>query len=84
MCDGCKMLIKDKLTRTLDRYNGTNLKRMYKMTDQEMLQMCKFFRVLVFCEMEMFVKDGMSIIVDRWIGRWFVKSLRKMGFCVCM
>ena len=36
-----------------------------------------------FCEMEMFVKGGMSAIVDRWIGRWFVKSLSENGiFCV--
>ena len=43
MCDGCKMLIKDELTRTLDRYNGTKLKRMYKLMDQDMLEMYKFF-----------------------------------------
>ena len=31
----------------------------------------------------MFVKDGMSIIGDRWIGRWFVKSLSENGvLCV--
>ena len=84
MCDVCKMLTKDELTRKPDRYNDTKLKRMYKLTDQDMLQMYKFVHVLVFCEMEMFVKDGVSIIVDRWIGRWFVKSLRKMGFFVCM
>ena len=35
MCDVCKMLIKDELTRNLDRYNGTKLKRMYKLTDQD-------------------------------------------------
>ena len=31
----------------------------------------------------MFVKDGMSIIGDRWIGRWFAKSLSENGvLCV--
>ena len=29
------MLIRDELTRELDRYNGTKLKRMYKLTDQD-------------------------------------------------
>ena len=38
LCDVCKMLIRDELTRELDRYNGTKLKRMYKLTDQDMLQ----------------------------------------------
>ena len=38
MCDVCKMLIKDGLTQKLDRYNDTKLKRMYKPTDQDMLQ----------------------------------------------
>ena len=41
------MLIKDELTRKLDRYNGTKLKRMYKLTDQDMLQMYKVVHVLV-------------------------------------
>ena len=41
LCDVCKMLIKDELTRKLDRYNGTKLKRIYKLTDQDMLQMYK-------------------------------------------
>ena len=35
VCDVCKMLIKDELTRKLDRYNDTKLKRMYKLTDQD-------------------------------------------------
>ena len=35
VCDVCKMLIRDELTRKLDRYNGTKLKRMYKLTDQD-------------------------------------------------
>ena len=39
MCDGCKMLIKNELTRTLDRYNGTKLKRMYKLTDQDIYKL---------------------------------------------
>ena len=38
VCDVCKMLIKDEMTRKLDRYNGTKLKRMYKLIDQDMLQ----------------------------------------------
>ena len=38
VCDVCKMLIKDELTRKLDRYNGTKLKRMYKLIYQDMLQ----------------------------------------------
>ena len=38
VCDVCKMLIRDELTRKLDRYNDTKLKRMYKLTDQDMLQ----------------------------------------------
>ena len=39
MCDVCKMLIRDELTRKLDRYNGTKLKRMYKLTNQDMYKM---------------------------------------------
>ena len=35
MCDVCKMLIRDELTRKMDRYNDTKLKRMYKLTDQD-------------------------------------------------
>ena len=41
LCNVCKMLIKDELTRKRDRYNGTKLKRMYKLTNQDMLQMYK-------------------------------------------
>ena len=48
LCDVCKMLIKEELTRKIDRYNGTKLKRMYKLMDQDMLQMYKFVHVLVF------------------------------------
>ena len=33
MCARC--LIRDELTRKLDRYNDTKLKRMYKLTDQD-------------------------------------------------
>ena len=36
LCDVCKMLIRDELTRKLDRYNGTKLKRMDKLTNQDM------------------------------------------------
>ena len=49
VCDVCKVLIKDELTRKLDRYNGTKLKRMFNLTDQDMLQMykvCSCFGVL--------------------------------------
>ena len=35
VCDVCKMLIRDELTRKLERYNDTKLKRMYKLTDQD-------------------------------------------------
>ena len=68
------MLIKDELTQKLDRNNGTKLKRMYKWTDQDMLQI---YKVVHFCEMEMFMKGGTSAIIDRRIDRWFAKSLRK-------
>ena len=33
------MLIKDELTQKLDRYNGTKLKRIYKLTDQDMYKL---------------------------------------------
>ena len=39
LCDVCKMLIRDEMTRKRDRYSGTKLKRIYKLTDQDMLQM---------------------------------------------
>ena len=35
------MLIKDKLTRQLDRYNDSKLKRMYKLIGQDMLHLYK-------------------------------------------
>ena len=41
MCDVCKMLIRNELTRELDRYNGTKLKRIYKLTNQDMYKMAK-------------------------------------------
>ena len=41
LCDVCKMLIRDELTRKMNRYSGTKLKRIYKLTDQDMLQMYK-------------------------------------------
>ena len=47
LCDVCKMLIKEELTRKLDKYSGTKLKRMSKLTDQDMLQMYKVVHVLV-------------------------------------
>ena len=47
LCDVCKMLIKGELTRKLDRYNDAKLKRMYKLTDRDMLQMYKVVHVLV-------------------------------------
>ena len=33
VCDVCKMLIRDELTRKRNRYNGTKLKRIYKLTE---------------------------------------------------
>ena len=39
VCDVCKMLIKDELTQQLDRYNDTKLKRMYKLTDQDIYKL---------------------------------------------
>ena len=51
VCDVCKMLIRDELTRKLDRYNGTKLKRMYKLTNQDMLQMYKICSCCGLCEM---------------------------------
>ena len=35
VCDVCKVLTRDELTRKWNRYNGTKLKRMYKLTDQD-------------------------------------------------
>ena len=60
MCDVCKMLIRDELTRELDRYNGTKLKRIYKLTDQDMLQMYKVCSCFGLCEM------GMDLQVFGW------------------
>ena len=37
--DVCKMLIKDELTQKLARNNDTKLKRMYKLKNQDMLQL---------------------------------------------
>ena len=39
LCNVYKRLIKDELTQKMDRYNVTKLKRMYKLIDQDMLQM---------------------------------------------
>ena len=39
LCDVWKMLIKDELTQKLDRYNDTKLKRMYKLTDQDIYKL---------------------------------------------
>ena len=33
VCDVCKMLIRDELTRKMDRCNDTKLKRIYKLTE---------------------------------------------------
>ena len=52
VCDVCRVLIKDELTRKLDRFNGTKLKRIYKPTDQAMLQIYKFVHVLGFVRWE--------------------------------
>ena len=58
MCDVCEMLIRDELTRELDRYNGTKLKRMYKLTDEDMLQMYKVCSCCEFCGMGMVGRFG--------------------------
>ena len=52
LCDVCKMLIKDELTRKLDRYNDTKLKRMYKLTNQAMLQLYKVWTRLDMIQMD--------------------------------
>ena len=39
MCDVCKMLIRNELTRELDIYNGTKLKRIYKLTDHDIYKL---------------------------------------------
>ena len=70
VCDVCKVLIRDELTRKLDRYNGTKLRRMYKLTDQDMLQMYKVCSCFGLCEMEMELQVGMGAIGDRWIIGW--------------
>ena len=54
LCDVCKMLIKDELTQKLDRYNDTKLKKMYKLTDQDMLQLYNFCSCLGFVRLECF------------------------------
>ena len=58
VCDVCKMLIRDELTRALDRYNGTKLKRIYKLTNQDMLQMYKVGYAFGVCEMGMVGRFG--------------------------
>ena len=68
VCDVCKMMIRDELTRALDRYNGTRLKRIYKLTNQDMLQMYKVCSCFELCEMGMDSQVGMDVIGDRWIG----------------
>ena len=55
------MLIRDELTRELDRYNGTKLKRIYKLTNQDMLQMYKVCSCFELCEMGMDLK-----VLDGW------------------
>ena len=54
LCDVCKMLIMDERTQKLDRYNDTKLKRMYKLIDQDMLQLYKFCSCLSFVRWECF------------------------------
>ena len=68
MCDVCMMMIRDELTRKLDRYNDTKLKRMYKLTNQDMLQMYKVRSCFGLCEMEKDLQVWMCAIGDRWIG----------------
>ena len=67
MCDVCKMLIRDELTRKLDRYNDTKLKSMYKLTDQDMLQMYKFCSCFGFVRWKCVLKVWMFVIGDRRI-----------------
>ena len=67
LCDVCKMLIKDELTRKLDRYNDAKLKRMYKLTDRDMLQMYKFCSCFGFVRLKCFRVCGMFAIADRRI-----------------
>ena len=66
MCARC--LIKDELTRKRDRYNGTKLKRMYTLTNQDMLQMYKVCSCFGLCEMGVVLQVWMGVIGDRWIG----------------
>ena len=68
VCDVCKVRIRDELTRKRNRYNDTKLKRMDKLTNQEMLQMYKVCACFELCEMEKGLKVWMGVIGDRWIG----------------
>ena len=57
MCAMCaRCLIKDELTRKLDRYNGTKLRRMYKLTNQNMLQMYKVCSCFGVCDKGMVLR----------------------------
>ena len=77
MCDVCKMLIKDELTQKLDRYNGTKLKRMYKLTDQDMLQLYKLCSCFGFVRWKCFRVFWRFAMCDRWIFRWIVRGCVK-------
>ena len=61
VCDVCKVLIRDELTRKMDRYNGTKLKRMYKRMDQDMLQMYTVCSCFGLCEMGMELQVWMGV-----------------------
>ena len=83
--DVCKMLTRDELTRELDRYNGTKLKRIYKLIKQDMLQMYKVCACFELFEMGMDLQVWMGVIGDRWIGVYLdgVESLSENGIlCV--
>ena len=68
VCDVCKMLIRDELTRKRNRYSDTKLKRMYKLTNQDMLQMYEVCSCFGLWEMGMDLQVWMCVIGDRRIG----------------
>ena len=61
VCDVCKVLTRDELTRKRNGYNGTKLRRIYKLTDQDMLQMYKVCSCFGLCEMGMELQVWMGV-----------------------
>ena len=61
LCDVCKVLIRDEMTRKRNRYNGTKLKRIYKRANQDMLQMYKVCSCFGLCEMGMDLQVWMGV-----------------------